>query len=136
MKITSRFNLEKITIDEFTLIDTGTLICHKDELIFHFQGFSIKMEFLTDNTKSPGGEFELDTKTIQATLKCYNFNNALGSSTTAPFEIAQYTYNNGVTTAQQPQTQEVLYIAFAITAHGATKVIDYNFYTKPRTITK
>lgn len=137
MKITSRFNLEQITIGDFKLIESGTLICHKNELIFHFQGFIMKMEFLTDITKQSTGAFELDSKTIPATLKCYNFNNALSSSTTEPFEIAKYTPGQQQITSlgsiAQPQ-EEVLYIAFSIVANGTTKVINYNFYIKNRLV--
>jgi len=91
MRNNNRFNLEQITIDDFRLIETGTLMCHKDELIFYFQAFNLKMSFLTDATKQANGAFELDSRTTPATLKCYNFNNPLGSSTTEPFEIAKYT---------------------------------------------
>lgn len=128
MRITSRFNLEQITIDDFRLIETGTIVCHKDELMFHFQGLVIKMAFLTDTTKLSNGAFELDSKVNPATLKCYNFNNPLSSSTTEPFEIAKYTLPH--TTIGSQQQEEVLYIAFSIMVAGKIKIVNYNFYTK------
>lgn len=132
MRSNNRFNLEQITIGDFRLIEAGTLMCHKDELIFHFQGFNLKMLFLTDTTKQPNGAFELDSRTTPATLKCYNFDNPLGSSTTEPFELAKYTASQQQITVQTQRQEEVLYIAFSIVANGTTKIINYNFYTKNR----
>ncbi len=115
----SRFILESVLVDDLRVILTGTIVCHKNELIFQFRDFSVKMAFLTDETKNKDGEFVLDSKVIPATLNCYNFNSE-ADSTLKPFKLAKYI---------SPQV-ETLYIAFSIIANGEGKIIHYTFYSK------
>ncbi len=126
----SNFRLNNITVGDLMVLEMGTIICHTNELTFLFHGFSIKMSFTKNDTKDSNGAYELDSTTTPPTLRCFNFNNPLGTSTTEPFEIAKFTPRQQQIAIDNNAKPEALYIAFSIATHGTTKIVNYTFYSK------
>lgn len=125
MVTNSNFTLKNIAIDDYRVLCSGIINCHKKELIFHFQGFSIKMEFLEEKKKKCS--YVLDSSTIPATLKCFNFSE---ESTPEPYEIVNWSDKNLLLSCPAQLRKEKLYISFVIKKIGDIRIISYTFFIK------
>jgi hypothetical protein len=130
MAISSNFILKNIIIDDYKVLESGTIICHKQSLIFDFQNLCIKIIFLKDRSKSKNGSYELISGLPIPELRCYNFNNQYGAITAEPFEVAVWQDNKLLLSCPPQLRKEKLYISFDVKKSGDGRIINYTFFTK------
>lgn len=108
----------------YSIIDSGTAMTFDNQATLQLklvldQSFFFTVQILF--IKSDGGERELmqsaDTKTNTISLSCKNFDNALGTGTNKPIELATY------------QSKKI-FLHFWVYALGENSIrkIDYCFY--------
>lgn len=89
-------NIEKSSLN-YIIIDSGTIMNFNNSAPLQLKltfdsSFSFIVNFTFENTNNNQQELKssIDTKTNTINLSCINFNNALGTGTTTPLELATY----------------------------------------------